>query len=109
MPSELPTFRKVKRSYATTLIHSVLTGAEGPALIRLIEYADHHYRAIFADSYFQVAPGKTRPSKSQWNSLKKKLKRRNRHVFVFRKYGAIDCDAAGQAGCLYLDFGFLSE
>ncbi len=109
MRAELPPFRKVNRGYASRIIHSVLTGARGPALLRLIEYDDHHFRAIFAASYFQLAADRSAPSKSQWNTLKKKLKRRNRSIFVFRRYGEIDCSQVKLKGqvCLYLDFGFL--
>ena len=111
MHSELPDFRKVKRSYAAALINSVLSGAGGPSLVRLIEFEDHHFRAVFKPSYFQLAEGADSPSKSQWNTLKKKLKRRNRSVFIYRQYGQTACpdSKSGKAGqaCLYLDFGFL--
>ncbi len=113
MRTELPTFRRVKKTYAATVIHGVLSGPRGSALLELIEYDDHHYRAIFAASYFQMALGKDIPSKSQWNTLKKKLKRRNRSIFVFREHGQIDCASVGAAQperiCLFLDFGFLLQ
>ena len=112
MKNELPPFRRVKRAYAASLIHSVLAGPGGPALLKLQEFDDGHFRAVFSISYFQLAPAKARPSKSQWNTLKKRLKRRDRTIFVFRKYGEIDCrakQARRNDTCLYLDFGFLPD
>lgn len=109
--SELPAFRKVKRSYAATLVHGALRSPNGSSLLQLIEFEDHHFRAIFDLKQFQLADGKRLPSKSQWNSLKKRLKRRDRSIFIFRQYGPIECNAHGKAlaahTCLYLDFGFL--
>lgn len=113
MRNELPHFRKVKRRYAASIIHSALSGPQGSALTQLLEFDDHHFRAVFNSSYFQLADGKTMPSKSQWNSLKKRLKRRDRTIFIFRKYGQIDGDALGktlsETTCLYIDFGFLGD
>lgn len=111
MSKALPEFRKVKRSYAAALVHGALSGPSGSALLQLIEFDDHHFRAIFDIKQFQLADGAQLPSKSQWNSLKKRLKRRDRSIFVFRQYGPIDCDSQGKklaaSTCLYLDFGFL--
>ena len=113
MHTDLPTFRRVKNTYASTVIHGVLSGPRGSALLELIEFEDHHFRAIFSARYFQIALGNDLPSKSQWNTLKKKLKRRNRSIFVFREHGEIDCDSIGAAQperiCLFLDFGFLLQ
>ena len=107
MQSDVPTFRRVKRAYAARLIHSALTNERGPALLELIEYDDKHFRAVFASSYFQPAAGHGGPSKSQWNTLKKKLKRRDRSIFVFRAHGELDGPAAASAGKYFLDFGFM--
>jgi hypothetical protein len=111
MTSELPEFRKVKRSYAASLVHGALTGPQGSSLLQLIEFDDCHFRVVFDLKQFQLAEGQRQPSKSQWNTLKKRLKRRDRSIFVFREYGPIDCDSNGRAlaahNCLYLDFGFL--
>ncbi|MCY3979649.1 MAG: hypothetical protein OXG23_16240 [Chloroflexi bacterium] len=111
MSSELPAFRKVQRSYAAALAHSALAGPHGSSLLQLIEFDDHHFRAIFDLKQFQLAGGTQLPSKSQWNSLKKRLKRRDRSIFIFRQYGPIDCGSHGKVSaaqtCLYLDFGFL--
>ncbi len=81
--------------------------------MKLHEFEDGHFRAIFAASYFQAPAGRERPSKSQWNTLKKRLKRRDRTIFVFREYGEIDCEKAEiserRETCFFLDFGFLPD
>ena len=109
MYKDLPDFRKVKRSYAAAFINGVLLGAGGASLVRLIPFEDNHFRAIFKASYFQLAAGVDAPSKSQWNTLKKKMKRRDRLVFVYREYGQAACDESAASGCLYVDFGFLYD
>ena len=110
MYNDLPEFRKTKYSYAMTYINGVLSGTGGASLIRLEEFDDHHFRVIFDLNYFQLADGAEMPSKSQWNTLKKKMKRRNRSIFVFREYGAINCPENvknSEQVCLYIDFGFM--
>lgn len=113
MSADLPVFRKVKRSYAAGLANNVLSSPRGAALLRLIEYDDNHYRAIFDQNYFQMQDGKSAPSKSQWSTLKKKFKRRNRSIFVFRAHGELPCQQASRADkgrtCLFLDFGFMLD
>ena len=51
----------------------------------------------------------TEPSKSQWSTLKKQLKRRDHQIFVFKEYGTVPCNAETDATCLYLDFGFFLD
>lgn len=110
MSSELPDFRKVKRSYAAAFINGILLGAGGASLVRLIAFDDNHFRAVFKPSYFQLAADADSPSKSQWNTLKKKMKRRDRSVFVYRQYGRTAChDSQAAPACLYLDFGFMDR
>ena len=109
MKTELPDFRRVKRAYAARLIHGALSNERGSALLELKEYDDRRFRAVFAASYFQIQPGKTGPSKSQWNTLKKKLKRRDRTVFIFREHGTLDASATDAALRYYLDFGFMRD
>ena len=113
MSKDLPDFRKAPRSYAAKFVNSALSGPRGAALIRLIEFDDGHFRAIFDAAYFELQAGNAAPSKSQWNTLKKKLKRRNRSIFVFRAHGELPCPGATRANkgrkCLYLDFGFLRD
>ena len=100
---ELPEFKKMKKPRVTTFIHGALAGN----MVRLEEFDDHHFRVIFKASYFQLADGTDEPSKSQWNTLKKKIKRRDHSVFIFREYGQTDCGNTEPEACLYLDFGFL--
>ncbi len=76
-------------------------------LRRLIPYSDGHYRAVFNRAYFILSEEQTEPSKSQWNSLKKKFKRREPMAFVFKEHGTAPCGEAEEM-CLYIDFGFLS-
>ena len=107
MQSDVPTFRRVKRSYAARLIHGALINERGAALLELIEFDDRHYRAVFSRKYFQPTAGHAGPSKSQWNTLKKKLKRRDRSIFVFREHGVLDGPPGGSGSKCFLDFGFL--
>ena len=112
MFNDLPEFRKTKHAYAMTYINGVLMGGDGISLVKLEEFEDNHFRAIFKVAYFQLPEGVDMPSKSQWNTFKKKMKRRNHSVFVFREYGVTDCgktDKTGQEPCLYIDFGFLYD
>lgn len=112
---ELPEFRKVKHSYVTQLINGIFIGAGGASFVKLETFDDNHFRVIFRLSYFQLAEGNDMPSKSQWNTLKKRIKRRNHSIFVFREYGEIDCKPSQKSEdktsetCLYLDFGFLYD
>ncbi len=85
---------------------SVLTNpavGEDTQLISLDEYPDGHYRAWFLPTYFVLADGVTEPSKSQWNTLKKKLKRHDARAFVFKAYGE---EVRDDQMLYYLDFGF---
>lgn len=111
MSNELPRFRKVKRGYAASIVQSVLSGPGGSALLQLVEFDDNHFRVVFDIKQFNLVNAGDLPSKSQWNTLKKRLKRRDRSIFIFREYGQIDCAAGGKRlaadTCLYLDFAFL--
>ena len=57
MSNDLPPFRKVKRGYAASLIHQALSSPRGAALLQLVEFDDHHYRAVFNLNHFQLAEG----------------------------------------------------
>lgn len=67
---------------------------------------DGRCRAIFAKSYFVLQDGNTEASKSQWSTLKKKFKRRNRNVFVFKETGETLCQEESEENCYFIDFGF---
>ena len=106
---DLPAFRKVSRDFALSYIREVLTSPAQPDhshLIELIAYQDGHYRALFDPAYFVLAEGRREPSRSQWNSLKKKLKRHHRGVFVFKTHG--ETTTRDGRRCYTIDFGFLA-
>ena len=66
-------------------------------------YNDGHYRVLFDPSYFVLGEGQAQPSRSQWNTLKKHLKRMDRQLFVFKAHGFTE------AGSAYVDFGFFRD
>lgn len=113
--SDLPDFRKVRRDEAMKFISRVLVGASGSSsLHKLLQYDDNHYRAVFRPEYFKLDDDQREPSKSQWNTLKKRMKRVNHDVFVFKAHGSINCEAtnrfdASGSGCYYIDFGFFAH
>lgn len=103
---DLPRFRKRSREKTLALISEVLTNRQVDATVsqleRLEEFESGYFRAIFRRSYFVLPEGQTEPSKSQWSGLKKKLKRHEPTVFVFKEHGEV-----APGGSFYLDFGFL--
>ena len=110
----LPEFRKTKHAIVTIYINRILSGHSGNSLLKLIEYDDHHYRAIFRSSYFVIQGDVSDITKSQWNTLKKKMKRHDKSVFIFKDYGKIDCASKLDGSttpqdydCLFIDFGFM--
>ncbi len=105
---DLPPFKRRDRAEVAAFMAPLLIGeqnTEASALIDLLEYEDGHYRVLFKPSYFVLKEGQTAPTKSQWNSLKKKLKRHEATVFVFKAYGSLETEEPQY----YLDFGFLPE
>lgn len=114
MPEELPEFQKHPHDETVAFAKEIfrLGGTpQGSHFVRLVEYDDGHYRAIFRPSYFVLPEGQRQPSKSQWNSLKKKIKRHNPRVFIFKEHGEIPCVAGDtkDEGCYYVDFGFFAR
>jgi hypothetical protein len=99
---ELPNFQDVPPGYAHNYAQTVL----GNSLRELLPQPKGYYRALFDVTYFTIQPGNDKPSKSQWNTLKKRMKRINRGVFILREYGEIAYD--GETLC-YIDFGFLQD
>jgi hypothetical protein len=102
----LPQFKPRPQAAVEKLLSTVLTNpavGEASHLVSIEAYPDGHYRAWFSPGYFILADNATEPSKSQWNTLKKKLKRHEVRAFVFKEYGSEIRD--GQPLC-YLDFGF---
>ena len=70
---------------------------------KLQDFDNGHYRAIFDARYFTLAEGRTEPTRSQWNTLKKHMKRMDKTVFIFKEHGFL---ADGHA---YIDFGFFLD
>lgn len=83
----------------------------GDHFVRLIIAEDGRCRVIFKQTYFVLQPNKTEPTKSQWSTLKKKFKRHNRDVFVFKQTGVIPCNERDTSddACYYVDFGFFEN
>jgi hypothetical protein len=114
--SELPDFKKRKVHLVMPYITKILTVESGSALLKLISHDDGHFRAVFKSTYFTLQEGETEPTKSQWSTLKKKMKRHDGFVFVFKQHGEIDCRQVGKNvgtaanyKCLYVDFGFFAQ
>ncbi len=103
----LPAFQKRPYSAAREYIAAVLTppGA-ATALRELLPQEDGHFRAIFAAAYFTLPEGQPEPSRSQWNTLKKRMKRHDRRVFIFKAHELVTY--RGET-CGVVDFGFLAE
>lgn len=102
--SDLPHFERRSRNHVMFLVNDLF----GDHLCELQVFDDGHFRAIFHADYFQIQPGKDAPSKSQWSSLKKRLKRRDRRVFIFKSHGETHCpNSSGK--CYFLDFGFFID
>lgn len=109
---DLPKFHRRPREAVLAYLDDVLTNPRadrpGSALVMLEAFDDGHYRAVFHLDYFVVAEGRAEPSRSQWSTLKKKMKRHHPGVFVFKEHGIIP--AEGDADPLgYVDFGFFAE
>lgn len=110
--NDLPEFIRMNKAQVNSLLTTIFRHGE---MLKLIEFDDHHFRAIFKSTHFTLQEGAKQPTKSQWSTLKKQLKRRDRRVFVFKEYGELNCaEVLGegvepQFDCLYLDFGFLRD
>lgn len=99
---ELPPFRQTKPGYA----HQYAQRVFGDALHDVLPQEGGYFRALFTDGYFTIQPGNDVPSKSQWSTLKKRMKRIHRGVFVLRESGETTHE---DETFYYLDFGFLPE
>lgn len=109
MSSDLPQLRHRPFDMVHSYAAEVLTNAhlsDTSFLRKLVPQDAGYYRAFFAPEFFVLAEGNTEPSRSQWNSLKKKFKRHDRSAFVLKQYGSAMCD--GQP-CYYVDFGFFAD
>ena len=75
---DLPPFNKRNRDNVLAYISLILMNEQTSDVshfVDLLEFDDGHYRVLFKPTYFALQNGQTEPTKSQWNSLKKKLKR----------------------------------
>jgi len=113
---ELPEFQNRKMHIVLPYMTRLLGMSGGSAIVKLINYDDKSFRVIFKSTFFQLQEGETKPTKSQWSTLKKRMKRHDQSVFVFKKHGEIDCSEAGDSvsdtrdyDCLFIDFGFLAR
>lgn len=106
-PNRLPTFATRDYEKVLQLMTDILTPPhlDESTLIQLTSFNDGHFRAIFNPNYFVLADNRDIPSKSQWNTLKKKLKRHDKRIFVFKKHGIIEHQKDGSQQ-FYVDFGF---
>ncbi|NJL93759.1 MAG: hypothetical protein HC915_08505 [Anaerolineae bacterium] len=106
MNDELPQFRPVDPATAQMYCERVFVHGAESSLHALESYPDHHFRALFRLSYFTLAEGAQEPSKSQWNTLKKKMRRVNPGVFVFKAHGT---QAAEDGWLGWVEFGFFAQ
>lgn len=107
----LPKFRSVPYERVHEFISRALTNerqAPTTRLVDLLVYEDKHYRAIFRPDYFALADDQQAPTKSQWNTLKKHLKRIDDDLFIFKEHGEVPCGPTG-GRCYYIDFGFFAH
>jgi hypothetical protein len=104
----LPKFRTHRLEYVETFMRDMLTSHVSPQshLRRVIAYDDGHYRALFDPAFFTLAEGAAEPTRSQWNSLKKKIKRHDPHVFIFKEHGSVTGVEGIEGPVYFLDFGY---
>lgn len=112
MSNALPRFESMGRDRVYGLVADIFKQSQHATtqLVALEQYNDGHFRAVFRPDYFNLPAGTQLPTKSQWGTLKKKLKRHYRQVFIFKDWGTVPCSSeTGEQPCFYLDFGFLKE
>lgn len=106
MSKALPTFKARPLDSVRAFCHEVFShdpSGEHSHFVELVVYEDHHFRAFFAPGYFTFQPGQAEPSKSQWSSLKKRMKRHDPLCFSFKEHGA---DTQDGSRVYWVDFGF---
>jgi hypothetical protein len=101
--NDLPEFEKRPHHRVMPFATSLF----GQNLVDLTTFEDGHYRVVFKGGVFTFAEGQTEPSSSQWSTLKKRLKRHDRSIFVFKEHGGLTCPPPNDSQqCYYVDFGF---
>jgi hypothetical protein len=107
---DLPEFRRFSHNYVIALATQIMTHPNQPDhsyFRRLVEYEDGHYAAVFGLEYFGASET---PTKSQWNSLKKKFKRHDKRIFVFKEHTLEGCGSPDDdARCGAVEFGFFAH
>jgi hypothetical protein len=99
--SDLPEFEKRPRARVMPLMNDVF----GSSFVALETFEDGRFRVIFRRHVFTLPDEASEPSRSQWTTLKKRLKRRDRRIFIFRDYGKVMREQPMEEQ-YYLDFGF---
>lgn len=112
MDHELPEFQRRAKQKVLPLLNDVFRGQ----VVELLDYPDGHFRVILKADVFTLQPGENAPTRSQWSTLKKRLKRRDKQIFIFKDSGSLPCPKAAPVQnaegddaapiCYYLDFGF---
>lgn len=100
---DLPQFAERPLDDVYDYAKSVFTRGEYDMLMRVETYDDGHYRAVFDVNFFNLHEGYTEPTRSQWSTLKKHMKRIDKAVFVFKDHGYTE------DGYCYVDFGFFAN
>lgn len=107
---ELPPFKRMGHTHIQRLLSEVFIhprDLETSYFRRLVEFDDGHYGAVFDLDYFA---GAETPTKSQWNTLKKKLKRHDKRIFVLKEHGVTTChEDAQELRCGVIEFGFFAH
>ncbi|MEL6272921.1 MAG: hypothetical protein AAFU54_31010 [Chloroflexota bacterium] len=98
----LPQFKETHKTYAVQFAQKIF----GDSLIDVHRQGNGYFRVLFEQSHFTIQPGNDAPSKSQWSTLKKRMKRVNKGVFILRKSGTT---THNDRDVFYMDFGFLEE
>lgn len=104
MQDNLPELEKRPKSRVMPLVQNAF-GVEHVA--RLDDDGQGKFRVLLKRSVCQLAEGTNEPSKSQWGTLKKRLKRRDHRVFIFKQHGLLEeGEGSNSRTYYYLDFGF---
>jgi hypothetical protein len=105
---ELPDFQRRQQDEVAAFLKQAFTHPNQPEksyFRKLIGFDDGHFRAVFSLDYLGSVET---PSKSQWNSLKKKLKRHGKRIFIFKEHGLLSCDTPDEH-CGYIEFGYFAH
>lgn len=110
MGKELPQFTKQSSERVKHFAVQVFTHPSNPEqsyFQALQEHEDKHFSVVFSLDYFENT---TAPTKSQWNSLKKKFKRHDKRIFVFKEHLLVRCGEEGDLlRCGQIEFGYMRE